>query len=482
MLSVMTSEGGGGRVSGSVGRWDCLASVGLAAVGLVVFAASLDFRTSGDSLVYADTIAKARFDYVAVHFGYYVLIWPVHRLVNLFAPLPVEDVLVYANAVFGAASLFVGFWLARRVLEGTAAAACAMTVLMFSGRYFANATSAEMYAPQMFFLLLSFLLFVHDRPVASGLAAVLSLLITPLSAFCLLVFPVLARLTPSGAVRRLVICAVSVAIAYGLFLAFMHDALFWGERGLLRIAGSVPYEFAVGGANLVSNTVKFFLPFLPLAALGLAALRGRPELLWLLAAAYLPHMYLVFKQPRADQLLFPTDFFLACLCGAGAVAAARVPRVGRYVAVALVGGTVVASVYLLEAFTGPRNTRYGSDMRALSRHLVDRPGAIVVMSWWDGIALRYYGADPESRDLDRPGIPVYDAGLLDRVPRPVLPAHSELFVLESYEPSRVAALVLGQSRLGRRYEATSVRRRVERGLRVRCVPEPAGALELYDCR
>ena len=62
---------------------------------------------------------------------------------------------------------------------------------MFSGKYFMNATSAEIYMPQTVFILLSFYLFHSDRAILSSLSFLVATLISPLSIFSILFFPAL---------------------------------------------------------------------------------------------------------------------------------------------------------------------------------------------------------------------------------------------------------------------------------------------------
>lgn len=458
-----------------------LIAAGLAVAMLILSLFSLDFRTSGDSLVYADNIAQRKFDFVAVHYGYYVLVWALQILLTPIVSVPVDVFMVYLNAVFGSVGLYVGFWLARDLLGSTRLAVYATLVLAVSGRYFVNATAAEMYASQSLFMFASFHLFLNRWPITSALCAVVGLLISPLSLFSFAFYPVAAWLRGLS-FRYLVTWSVALVVPYVVFLAIYHQALFWGERGLFAVTSIVPWEFIDGPRFFVQDLVKFFGPAVLFFALGLRAVKKHRAFAVLVIAVYLPHLYVMFKQARADMLIAPTDIFFACGCAIG-LSVIDSWRVGRYVTVPVLATSLVLLAYLNLAFGGSGSRQYGESMTMMYEQVMKGSSRVVIMKWFDRISAQYYNTEPANRVWDRnPAAPhIYDEQWFDaRVPRP-LPAGAELYVLEDYTPSRISRLIRSEQDLQERFEQVSLRRRVERDLNLQCTPAPVGILDLYRC-
>jgi hypothetical protein len=178
-----------------------------------------------------------------------------------------------------------------------------------------------------------------------------------------------------------------------------------------------------------------------------------------------------------DQLL-PLDFFCAFLiaCGLqylhGLFRATAVPA-------SLLAIFIASSVYLYGMFLVGDQREYADDLREIRRR-TEASNGVIVMSWQDGVAYDYYnritnGAGEEAEttgarrvDEARLGTEKIDLG-------------DELYVLESYVPSRIASLVLGKGRLeDRRLRHSSVLK-AERSLGVRCRLAFSNLLQLHEC-
>ncbi|GAB4345876.1 MAG: hypothetical protein Kow0099_26580 [Candidatus Abyssubacteria bacterium] len=453
-------------------------SISLFIASFILFFLNMDFRVVGDSLVYANIVMNRNFDYLTVHIGYYLIVYALHAPLSLIHPVPLDEFLVYLNVLFGALGIVVSFWLANKFLNSYGLSAYCAIILMFSGEYFLNSTSAEIYISQTFFVLLSFYLFMEVRPALSGICAVIALLISPLSVFSYAFFP-LIFFVKKYEKKVLLIFSVIGVVLYGGFLLFIYQELLWGARGMLKNAAVDLFSPVEGLIGFAKHMVKDFGLVIPLFFAGCLYIRKKRELLGVMAVIFVPNFYLICQGLTGEGQTLPIDFFL-CLLAALGILYMKSGRRLQYAPGLLVILFVLSSLYLHDMLSLRSGTEYKKELRHLHESLIKDKQAVVITSWWDSIAYKYYNRQRDDYPLERYEREDYPLEI-DEIDEACFnqehlkpneterfDKYEKIYVLESYYPSRAAKLFLSHEKLMQKHEQYSLKAKVEKMLNVTC--------------
>lgn len=266
-------------------RWAAVSLLVAALAGLLFGLQAPAALPNGDAAVYAQQIAEQDFQSRPVHRGYYVL---MSALTGGASELD-DQTLNRAHAVLAGATVGLTAFLAGVLCGGPAWGLLVLPVALAHGSLVENAFWTEVYGPQCFFLVATFVLVAGGRVAWAGLPLAMAVLITPSS---LLAVPALLLMRPD--LRSfLSLGLVGGSVTLGS-LATVYEDYLWGDRGLLKASGTaVDLKMAVLKEGF--EVVFGFFGFLGLLALGLAVLAGRSHTRpWLavLAVWWAPHFFL----------------------------------------------------------------------------------------------------------------------------------------------------------------------------------------------
>ncbi len=200
-------------------------------VFLVAFAAFASLSTealiNGDTAVYLQQMKNLNFSNRSVHIGYYLLgAGFIHIL-----PGSDDRAINLMNCFLGALSIMLLYLITFIICHRHLVALISGLFLLTHYIFLENSIYAEVYTPQICFLLLSLLWWLLDRPFVAGLSFAIGFLITPSTVFALPLFFILRpRLRP-----LVLFCATILAIAVAAIFPVYRD-YFFGGRGLLKAA------------------------------------------------------------------------------------------------------------------------------------------------------------------------------------------------------------------------------------------------------
>jgi hypothetical protein len=457
---------------------DWIAVALLIAVGFSIYFPNRNYRINGDALVYSEIIQDGTWSSLPIHGGYYALVHISYSLVSRFQSIPLERFLVAMNAFLGAAGIGVTYLVGLTLANQRWVPLVSAIVLMFSGRYFVNATTAEVYMAQTLFLLGAFALFLRGRPLWAGTSYAASVLISPLSLFFLFFFPLVAALRKP---LRGTLLPFGILLALPAFgFAFLGlERLLWGGRGLLRYASNVAPDLTEGIALYAMDAVRHYGVLIPLMFLGIPGLLrlANRDAVWIVLGAFAAHLYpMAMMRGRGQDQLLPLDFFCAFLIACGLQYLHRLFRV-RAVPASLLAIYVASSVYFYGMFLVGDEREYADDLREIRRRTEASNGSII-MAWPDGVAYDYYTRSSNGEAAGSTGVRMVDE---ERLGTERIDLGDTLYVLESYVPSRIATIVLGKRRLEERRLRNSSVLRAERVLGVQCRPFFSNLVQLHEC-
>jgi len=283
-------------------------------IGVVLFLAALAGYASvctkalsnGDAAVYVQQMKNLNFGARSVHIGYYLL---GAGFIRIF-PGSDDYAANLMNCFLGAVTAVLGYFITFIICHKRLAALFASLFLVTHYMFVENSVYAEVYTPQICFLLLALLLWLLNRPVIAGLSFALSFLITTSTIFAL---PLFFILRPR--LRSLILfCAVILAIAVAAILPVYKD-YFFGGRGLLKAThASVDIERALRKEGTeVFSSLFFCIPFV---AVGVVELFGRKRFRPLgIALLALWIVNLLFGEKFADVPVQLPTYALLCLVG-----------------------------------------------------------------------------------------------------------------------------------------------------------------------
>jgi hypothetical protein len=222
---------------------------------------------------------------MAPHVGYYLLGRPV-MLLGTMLGTPATVVAHGLATVAMAGSIAFAYLIFRQLALTRFISVTAALILGTSGLVWYNALQGEVTAVCMFLLLGSMLLFLHDRPLSSGAAFGLALLVTQLAAPWAVTFPVLAAWRRNWRSLALATCAGTVILVAGV-APVAHD-YFYGVRGAFNVAErlqpvSLPKFVLYSGYRLLES----FTILVPAIVLGIFVAARRCRIVVVLAGLLL---------------------------------------------------------------------------------------------------------------------------------------------------------------------------------------------------
>lgn len=453
-------------------------------VGLLFFSLNVDFLLFGDAAVYADYVVLGKFDELTLHIGYYAVVWAAQHSLGALLHLPIEQTMVWVNVVCGALALGVFYTLALHFLGRRRDALLCVAILAVSGRVLDNATTAEMYMLQTLLVFTSYLLFVRERIVAAGVFAAGAMLVSPLSIFAFLFFPVYDY-QRAGRIRWAVLAKLAAValIAYLPYFVVFGRELLWGKRGLLSISGHRKFEPGRGLLQAVLYQFKAYTVLVLLVPAAVWAMRRHLRFLALTLAVVLPHLYLITKLLGEDNVfILNTDFFFACWLVLGWRAMAQDEGM-RFLA-PLPLGAHVAILWLSGAiFSFDSHREFANEVRHVVHTYVANRPAQVVTSWGAGVALTFLARERADTTVDAEPLfrrHVYDIESVDPTrPRPL--RGTETYVLDSWRPTPLNRLFRSKESLEAQQRAASVLATAQRVLNLECALVESHTYRLYRC-
>jgi hypothetical protein len=291
-----------------------IAGVTLAALAVYVGLAP-DALMNGDAAFYARQIAERSFSRPAIHLGYFVLGF----LFTNAVPLAFDHALNVMNGLSGALAVGVACLLARALGGGRVAASASGLFLASNMIYMVNSAFAEVYTPQLFFVLLALYLWIRERIYSAGAAFAAALLVSPVSALAL---PVFVTLRPRW--RPLLRFALAAVVPAALILLPFREDFLFGGRGVLAgvsAAVSVPGAIRKEGFE-VFHGFLFTLPYV--VAGGSAVLREKRLRAFGLGIALTWALTFLLGETTGDvPVQLPTYALLAVAAGLGLERLAR---------------------------------------------------------------------------------------------------------------------------------------------------------------
>ena len=420
-----------------------------------------------------------------IHFGYYATVFLFHSVSNLFVSIALDEFLVEVNVFLGAISAAVSFFLAKSFMRSNLQACLCSLVLMFSGKYFNNATSAEIYMLQTTFTLIGFYLFVKERPLAASIAAFMAALVSPLTIFSFLFFPIVA-ITKRFDKTIVVKFILPFLLLYGAFFIVMYHGLLWGKRGLFMFSAQASFQPVEAILNYMKYTVKHFHILTPLAMAGLVLGLRRTEILLPTIAIYVPNFFIISRLPGEDQVhILIVDFFLAQLITLGLFYFSGIKYVRMLHKAGLIlvlTSFIIFSMYINNNIVHRNNRAYRDEIVHIYTNYLTEKNSVIIASWWDGMALKYYNRGNHKQPLNEGDFAdrCYNEELMTSDDRALLLSYDHIYVLEKYNPSRFTEFVLNEAQLMERSKRYSLKSKVERILNARCKEVFSGLLTLYE--
>ncbi len=463
---------------------ELLIALAVAFASAVLFALNIDFLMRGDAATYANYVLLSKFDDLTLHIGYYAVVWLADRVIGRALNVPLHEMLAWVNVACGALAMGVSYLLARKLLGGRAVALMVVLMLLLSGRVISNATSSEIYMLQTLLVLLAMLAYVHDRPVIAGMCAASALLVSPLSAFAFLFFPVYEFTKPQEQRQLLPLVWMLGAgtLVYAPYLITFGEELFWGRRGLLVISNIVPVSLSVALRNVPLYQFKHYTVMLLLLAPALLMVRRHTRFVLLTLAVALPHIYIVLKLTGENNVfILNTDFFFAGWLALGVVALWERGRWQKWLGLA----PVVAHVALLLAsrtvFNGVHNEGYATELRQIAQErLVGKP-AVMIADWDVVMSTTYFGRDSAAALLEEEPLSrqLYDVDKPSNG-QPSLKG-VELFLLDFWSAGALRSLLSSEESIAAVELQSAVVNRARRSLGLECAVLERGTHILYRC-
>jgi len=298
-------------------------ALGLGAVAFILFAAlAPNALETGDAATYAQSIATGNLGETTIHLGYYLLGIVVTPLI----PLPADRSLNIVSAACGGLSVLSIFLIAHLISGKKHVALVATLLLLTHDMFIRHALYAEVYLPQTSFLLLAILLWLRNRPILTGAAFAMSVLITPSAVFAV---PCLVILRPQR--RALSLMGLTAAALLVIAILPNYQDFFFGPRNLLRASRAAFSPIHALNKEGVELLFGFFAS-LPLITCGIVAAAVRPRFrVPGLAVASLWLVSLLLGERFTDvPVQLPTYAVLCLLGGLGFSLLPALPRKRRW--------------------------------------------------------------------------------------------------------------------------------------------------------
>lgn len=450
--------------------------------GLLLYALNVDFWLYGDSALYADYALRRHFSEVSLHIGYYWLVAGADVIAGRLFGMPIQETMAWLNVAAGTLLLCVAYSLGLALLQNRTAALLTVAVLAFSGRAITNATTSEIYTTQALFVLLSFLLFAQERIAWSGVAAACAMLVSPLSAFAFLFYPVLDW-QRSGTIRWNVLFKLGgiALLCYTPFLIGYGHELLWGRRGLLSISGQTPLDVGRAARNFPKYQFKQYTVLLALYLPALLAIRKQLRFFALAAAVALPHLYVISRLPAEDNVfIFNTDFFTAAILALGWLELSR-RKYLQWVGPAMLAGHIAILIASDLLFSFNHHRSYDEELRAVNNEYLRGKDATLITDWGTAMPFVLFARDSMSAGL-------IEEKLFDRVYDLENPAENRaalnapvFYVLDRWNPTPLNRLFRSEEAIREQYRTYSLRNVAERTLNLQCALLKEETNRLYRC-
>lgn len=360
---------------------------------IMVFAAFASLSTeaisNGDAAIYLQQMKNLNFTERPVHLGYYLLGAGFIRL------LPGSDdyAINLMSCFLGALCVALVYFITFAICHKHTLAVIASLLLFTHNLFLENSIYAEVYIPQVCFLLMSVLLWLFNKPVLASLSFLLSFLITPSTILALPCFIILRpRLRPF-----LLFCSI-FAISAAVAVFPVHQSYFFGSRGVFNVANrplDINWVLAKEGREILFG----FFHCIPLVVVGLLEIFSRKQFrpfAFALLILWLVTLFLAEKIPDVSPQL-PAYTLLCVVGGLGLGLILRVlknkacSKSTIYAAMIV----VILAVFMngLDAFKEIRalnKCRTGYRNTVLRINKIADPGYLVIGYWSIGILFEHY--------------------------------------------------------------------------------------------
>ena len=366
-------------------------------IGILLFLAVFSVLASlctealinGDAAVYIQQMQNLDFANRSVHIGYYLLGAAVLHI------LPGSDdyVINLMNCFLGALSIMLVYFITFAICHEHVPAVVASLLLFTHYMFLENSIYAEVYTPQVCFLLLSILLWLLNKPILASLSFLLSFLITPSA---ILALPCFFILRPR--LRPLLLFCVIFAISAAVTIFPVRQSYFFGSRGLLEAANrplNLGWALNKEGREIFSG---FFL-CIPLVVAGLFEIFSRKQLRPFAFALLIFWLVTLFFAEKINDVP-PQLPVYAMLCVVGGLGFGLILRISdnkTYIKFAIYAAViaVILAVFIngLNAFEkaqalNKRRTGYRNTVIRISK--VANSDYLVVGFWSVGILFEHY--------------------------------------------------------------------------------------------
>ncbi|MFZ0034131.1 MAG: hypothetical protein WAK60_03970 [Sedimentisphaerales bacterium] len=279
---------------------------------LAIFSAFASLCTkalmNGDAAVYVEQMQNLNFAARSVHIGYYLLGAAVIRIF----PGSDDYAINLMSCFLGALTVAILYLTTLIICHKRIVALISSLFLLTNYIFLENSVFAEVYTPQLCFLLLALLLWLLDRPILASLTFALSLLISTSAVFALPLFFILRpRFRP-----YILFCAVILVIAV-VVISPRYKDYFFSPRGLFTIALHQAFNLGFVLHREVEEVFFNFFLCIPFVVAGLIELFAQKKFR-LLAIALLSLWFITLCLGEKNWNDFPVQFptyALLCLVG-----------------------------------------------------------------------------------------------------------------------------------------------------------------------
>jgi len=451
---------------------------------LALYTVNMDFAIYGDAAMYADYVLLRKFDELTLHLGYYVALFGMNALLGGVFGVPIEQAAVWLNVVAGTLSVGVAYALAAELLGDRRDALLCGILFAVSGRVLANATTSEIYMLQTLLVLWSFYLFVRERMVLSGIACALALLVSPLSAFAYLFYPVYDY-QRAGTIRwsMLLRLAGAALLVYIPYLIIDGHELFFGTRGLLVIKNSVKNDPIASIRNFPAYQFKAFSVMALLVVPALLAWREKRQMLVLALAVAIPHLYIIFKLTAEDHVfILNTDFFFAVCVVIGWRQMERLSA-ARWIPPILLAGHLALFVASGTIHRFEPHRDYADGMRQVVAKYLRGRDASMVTDWSRAVGLTFFGRPTLTTTVLTDSLFINQIFDIQGAPMPPLSQldRKEVFLLDPWKPSPLNRLFKSAVSLEALRREHSIVFIAERRLKLECTFIEETVHRIYKC-
>ncbi len=344
---------------------------------------------NGDAALYLQQMKNLNFTNRPVHIGYYVLGAGFIRI------LPGSDdrAINLMSSLLGALSIMIVYLITFAICHKHIPAVTASMLLLTHNIFLQDSIYAEVYTPQISFLLLSIFLWLLNKPILSSLSFILSFLISPSSVLALPFFFILRPRLRSF----LLFCTIFLIIAAAVIFPVRHS-YFFGGRGLFRIAHR-PFDISWALAKEGREVFSGFFLCIPLILIGLFEIFSRRQLrpfAFALLIFWLVTLFLAEKIIDVSPQL-PVYALLCVVGGLGLGLLLRFTNRKTHVRFAIYAAViaVIVTIFIngIDSFQKAHElNKYHTDYRntVLLINKVAEPDYLVIGYWSVGILFEHY--------------------------------------------------------------------------------------------